>query len=385
MKRVKIMLSIILVAVMLGCGGCKQSSDDLILVDIRKNYPRKELILQDFLDVEYIVLETNDEFVNQGGVRNIGKKFILVGTRPDGNGDIFLYERNGKALRKINHKGQGPGEYIYPTNIILDEDNEEIFVCDGVRAKIFVYDLHGQYKRSFIQIDGVNFYTDVVNYDRDHLICYDEDHQELPVFLLVSKQDGSKKEIKISFKEKRSLTQMSPYDPWHVEDFGYYNKIIHYNGSWILSYVLSDTVYSFLPDYNNMRPFMVRTPSVQSMGSEFFLLLNLLTDRYYFMETVKNEFNFSTRSGFPRTYYMYDNREKEFFGYAVYNGDYSIKKEINMSAFRQRNHEEAVQILQSYELVEAYKKGELKGKLKEIAAKLDEEDNPVIMLVKQKK
>ena len=37
-------------------------------------------------------------------------------------------------------------------------------------------------------------------------------------------------------------------------------------------------------------------------------------------------------------------------------------------------------------LVEIYKKGQLKdGKLKEIASRLDEEDNPVIMLVKQKK
>jgi len=37
------------------------------------------------------------------------------------------------------------------------------------------------------------------------------------------------------------------------------------------------------------------------------------------------------------------------------------------------------------QLVEAHKKGLLKGKLKEIAATLDEEDNPVIMLVKHKK
>jgi len=41
-------------------------------------------------------------------------------------------------------------------------------------------------------------------------------------------------------------------------------------------------------------------------------------------------------------------------------------------------------MLESYQLVESYSKNELKGKLKEIAAKLKEEDNPVIMLVKQK-
>ena len=42
--------------------------------------------------------------------------------------------------------------------------------------------------------------------------------------------------------------------------------------------------------------------------------------------------------------------------------------------------------LNASRLVEIYKKGQLKdGKLKEIVSKLDEEDNPVIMLVKQKK
>ena len=37
------------------------------------------------------------------------------------------------------------------------------------------------------------------------------------------------------------------------------------------------------------------------------------------------------------------------------------------------------------DLVEAYEKGQLKGKLKEIAANLDEESNPVVMLLKKKK
>ena len=43
-----------------GCGGNKQSEDDLITVDVTAQYPKKELILQDFMDVEYIPLETTD-------------------------------------------------------------------------------------------------------------------------------------------------------------------------------------------------------------------------------------------------------------------------------------------------------------------------------------
>jgi hypothetical protein len=62
------------------------------------------------------------------------------------------------------------------------------------------------------------------------------------------------------------------------------------------------------------------------------------------------------------------------------------KKEIYMSALSPVNHEiESWQPLEAYQLVESYKKGELKGKLKEIAAKLDADDNPVIMPIQHKK
>lgn len=51
-----------------------------------------------------------------------------------------------------------------------------------------------------------------------------------------------------------------------------------------------------------------------------------------------------------------------------------------------RNPEIAIcQTLDAPDLVEAYEKGQLKGKLKEIAANLDEESNPVVMLLKKKK
>jgi len=40
---------------------------------------------------------------------------------------------------------------------------------------------------------------------------------------------------------------------------------------------------------------------------------------------------------------------------------------------------------ESFEPVEAYQNGQLKGELKEITAILDEEDNPVIMVARNKK
>jgi hypothetical protein len=391
MKRANSFLVIILLlAVTAESRGQRQAgNNDIIKVDIKKSYSqKKELILQDFMDVEYIPLETNDDFVNQGFVKAIGKDIILVTNRIQ-DGDIFVYNRTGKGLRKINRKGQSGEEYIYlEGGIVLDEDNGEMFVSD--LGKVLVYDLYGNFKRSFKQkTDAKNsmYYADMFNYDRNHLICYDMFNEEV-VFLLISKKDGSiTKEIKIPVKEKKSLVRNTPYKEGEVGRFYavIYSHIIPYNGNWIFSDISSDTMYTFLPDYS-LRPFLVRTPPVQSMNPEVFLILRFFSDRYYFMEAIKNEFNFNTKQGFPRTFFMYDKQEKAFFGYTVYNGDYSIKKEIYMSALRPVNHEiESWQPLEAYQLVESYKKGELKGRLKEIASKLDEEDNPVIMLIKHKK
>lgn len=57
-----------------------------------------------------------------------------------------------------------------------------------------------------------------------------------------------------------------------------------------------------------------------------------------------------------------------------------------MNWLRPVNHEiESWQVLEAHELVKSYEKDQLKGKLKEVAATLDEESNPVIMLIKHKK
>ena len=58
----------------MGCGNRSASSvDNLIRVDVMADYPEKELILQDLMDVEYIALETTDDFITKGAVKAIGK------------------------------------------------------------------------------------------------------------------------------------------------------------------------------------------------------------------------------------------------------------------------------------------------------------------------
>ena len=149
MKR-RIAVSLLFPLLLVGCGGGNKQpveAGDLVAVDVTADYPKKELVLQDLMDVEYVPLETSDEFLVKGRVMDVGKKFIAVSNKKEG--DILLFDRTtGKAMKKINRKGQGPEEYVLTYSLLLDEDKNEIFVNDPFSAKIQVYDLDGNYKKS---------------------------------------------------------------------------------------------------------------------------------------------------------------------------------------------------------------------------------------------
>ena len=392
MKNANDILIFILLALITGCGGGKQSTDDLIIVDVTKSYPKKELILQDFMDVEYVPLETTDEFLTQGFILATGKKYIVA--RNFGrDGDIFIFDREGKGVKKINRMGQGPEDYSFINSLILDEDHDEIFVHDYSPSKILVYDLSGQFIRGFKynNDDDTLKYSGLRNYDRDHLIGYDAtaDYYETRPFyhLIISKQDGRViRKIQVPFKEKKTTIVRGQEGEVFYTSFVTFHSIFPNRDHWILSQPASDTIYRLLPDFS-MLPFIVRTPSIQSMEPEVFLSAELLTERYYFMIAMGNNGRFLSNGSvsFPQTQLVYDRQENAIFEYSLYNDDFSnrrrtgIREPVNSEiAFWQR--------LEAYQLVEAYEKGELKdGKLKEIAAGLDVEDNPVIMLVKHRK
>lgn len=385
MKKATLFSSIILSALFVACGGNKQSSDDLIVVDVSKSYPKKELILQDFMDVEYIPLETNDEFITQGLVQDVGKEYLLVKNR-NSDGNIFIFDRKtGKGLRKINRQGQGPEEYTRINEVILDENNGEIFV-KSQGDKILVYDLYGTFKRSLNLGREV---SSVLDYDKDNLICYDmSDYhnkgkdRSKSYHIIISKLDGSiTREIFIPFKTINTpiVTEGDEF----VASYSYQIRLS--NGEWTLIDTSSDTLYNYASD-GTLRPFVVRIPPSHTMEPEVFLYMGIHTDRYYFMQTVKNIFNFEKGNGFYTDELVYNKEENAIFQATVLNGDYTEKRPVAMTAVSINREIEGATTLNAFHLIEVYEKNKLKeGELKDIASILDEEDNPVIMLIKQKK
>lgn len=387
MKTVRSILSLTALFILFVCGEeNKRSANDIITVDVNANYPRKEIALQDFMDIEYIALETTDEFITQGFVKAIGKDILLISNRNDG--DIFVFDRmTGKGLRKINCLGQGRGEYTQFTEIILDEDNEELFVADYHAQNILVYDLYGNFKRDFKCADN-SYYDYTFNYDRNHLICHKsympEIETEQSSHALISKRDGSiARNIQLPYHEIRTPVIT---DQGGIIAPGFCLTVPNRN-DWVIMRTSSDTVYNYSAD-GQLNPLLVRKPSIQSMEIGVFLFPTVITDQYIFMRTIKKEVDFTLFQGFFGTELVYDKQDNTLYECVVYNDDFLNKEQIVLRQTSRRavNQEIATSLsFSASALVEAYKKGELKGQLNEIAQELNEESNPVVMLAKRKK
>lgn len=99
-----------------GCSTKTPVENNFITVDVTKDYPKKDVVLQDIFDIEYVPLETSDEFLTSGNVRAIGQNLIITKNNGRTDGNIYLFDRTtGKGIRRINRLGQGGEEY---TNIL---------------------------------------------------------------------------------------------------------------------------------------------------------------------------------------------------------------------------------------------------------------------------
>ena len=368
-----------------GLIGCKKTNitGELIKIDPYINYPEKKLNLQDFMDVEYIPLETNDEFITQGDLLAVGSRYLFVKNWTN-DGDIFLFDRStGKGLGKINHKGQGPKEYTFISGVVWDEDHNELFINCTQTKTIQVYDLSGNYKRS-IKHAGDAQYLNIYNFDKKNLICYDASvyqkngqTKDCPSFhSIISKQDGhTTQQFNIPFETVKAPMLMKDGAVVSIPIL----PIIPCDKDWLLVESSTDTIYTYSSEHQKLSPLLVK---MQVEDPDFLLTMGIVTDQFYFIAAIKKEFDFTTGQGFPTTSLMYDKQAHALYQPVVLNGDYTIEKKVNMSSTPLNNNIATFQILTANRLREALDKNQLKGNLREIAANLEEDSNPVLMLIK---
>ena len=116
-----------------------------------------------------------------------------------------------------------------------------------------------------------------------------------------------------------------------------------------------------------------------SMTPEIFLYSEIITDKYDFMRTYEKAHNGKEQD------LVYDKQQKAVFHYTLYNRDYKYQKYLSLKGKNINDEIVSVESLDAFDLIRDNKKGYLQGELKEIASKMTEEDNAVILLMKCKK
>ena len=402
---------IIISALMISCSSDRQPTDDLAYIDVRNNYPEKEIFLTDITNVSYLYLNSdNDDYLYSGGIKRITDNTVVV--VDNSSGSILLFSKDGAPKSRFNHRGQGPGEYIRVSdnNVFYDETADEVFVFDS--RKIQVYSSLGAYKRTFTLPEGTRpqqiidlddhsfFYFDIsVLNKRYYPAQYDkeESHGEdyfLP-FYRISKTDGEMLDyielpgtgLGLGANYKGNVDG-AIYDGSFFIYANFYCAVKCHEGVLLVN-AQTDTVFLYRED-KSLTPYLYKTPSVNTQnpvefvsdcidrGQYQFIIVNIMREGvfplYYPVKSYMR--NKQTGETVRPKLLLPDYQGKEFIIYPFSNDGNSISGDGNIY------YDGYCFELDLYELKQAYRENKLSGKLKELVAKLDEDtDNNVFVLV----
>ena len=118
-------------------------------------------------EITAIELELTDEsLINPDRIKRIivAENDIIVAQM----NSIFIFDKDGKFVRSIGSKGQGPGEYNNIRNLALDERNKRLFV--NSTRKIICYDLDGNFLRESFPFQQGNVHVYDMNYINNELL-----------------------------------------------------------------------------------------------------------------------------------------------------------------------------------------------------------------------
>ena len=379
MRRIPFISMIAFVAMSVSCGS--SADTEMMTIDVEKSYPKKELAIDDLWEVEYIALETDSIFLVPGGQPyHVGENKLGFVDNRTGN-LLFFDAKTGEKAFCINRKGPGPEEYKSVGALVMDEKAGEIFAWTIFDATFQVYDEQGKYQRTLPmhnkRKDEYLYITDFINLDDNRLLCSSHNIKGYAVHYLQDKKTGLTT-IVDSIPNERYVNQYIFAEKDGVTYSTAPNLIPFVRTSEGLVYAdhSNDTLYR-MTDGMTPSPFIVRTPRVKETDPNIIMRFDNETDDWMFLSGIEMAYDFSKNEGLHQTNYGVEKVSGEIYEMKFIHPDYA-GKEYRPTALNAHYYP-------ADELLTALEEGKLKGKLKEIASTLGEEDNGVVMLLKRKK
>jgi len=379
---------------MTGCISDKPGQGDLPYIDVRKSYPEKEILLTDIADVSYVHLSTSDDdYLYNGWIHNIGENTIFIYNPMFGTSLFFTKDGNPKS--HFNRSGQGPEEHRKSVEMIYDEAADEVFAYRLFYNVIQVYSSTGMFKRKITLPQGMMI-TQLIVFDDHSLFFFDNTYtlRELRVrltgqelsedcvlpFYRISKTDGKVLDC-VELPCTRPFIGINYEGRWQVA--GRFKFPIKCSAGALLWNAEADTIFLYTGD-KSLTPVFCQIPRTTSLNPMEYLDFYLDRGQYQFITvSILRDGELSH----PRKYYMRNKKTGEVVHPKLLLPDYKGKELYvgtpNPYPFGEAYYEKGcIFELDLYELKEADRENRLSGKLKELVATLNEdEDNNVFVLV----
>lgn len=377
MKSKLILVSLFFLLGVVSCNGGIESMQSVQSINVPTDRNDSSVVFDSlFKKNRYVILETTAESL----IRKVGKVAVYKGdiyildTREK---QLLIFDKEGKFKHKISHMGQGPEEYLSLTDFTIKED--QLILLDRVGAKLLFYSMDDSLasiqriekaQSVFVLGNGkyaLNAELGAADYTADkeyYSYVYYEDSK--PIYRHVA---YNKELCGLSF----SLSEGG-------------NGFYHYADSLFAVFPFNDTIYSvnkqsgFLSPYlsikigdekikiddSKLRIKELRDGGISTSVFSFYKLGDLTLFSYYFNN--KN-----------RKYTIVDGR-----GSILFNGAFGLdenKIPVRVVPYDcDVAHEELLSLSYPQELLAMAKRySDQSDFLKEIAGKISEEDNPVLI------
>ena len=380
----KILFNLIYLIITTLNSSCKSDLIERSIIINPEKAIEKDVLLSDFAkEITYIPLD-NEIAIKQPNRIVITNDRIFISASPIG---ILAYDQNGNLLNNIGTRGRGPGEYLTGIYFATDQENELMYIYSS--KKILIYSFDGDFKRDFeinepeyvgdiyflngrlYHAGGPRFDYDWVVYDTiGNIVSYKLN--KIPSFV-----SGWGSYMGFA-TDNQGLYYWNSYNDtiFYIQDDHYQPKMFFARGEFRLPY----------KDYPR-EDYGIHFNPVSLINTHKYLFITYLMDQLTHVSYINKEdgrlfiidrgadMSLFNRPGilndldagpiFPPFYYHYENNEEFLVGW-IYS--HRLKTHVNSDTFKSSTP----------------KYPEKKKELEELAASLDENDNPVLMLVKLK-